>query len=238
MKKLDSLTIFFPFLNDEGTVERQISFAYKIGRQVAKDREVIAIHGGASNDNTMGKILEMKQKYPSLIVVDRFDNSEGYAVIRHGFDEASKEWVFYTDGDAQYRIEKSLIPLIRKQQATNADVINGYKKNRKDSFWRVVLGGLYAHLSRLLLQLPVRDVDCDFRLIRRRLLTKIKLESNGASILPELVKKIHLSGAKFSEIAIPHYSRIWGESNYNILDLAKEKVLGDFRLYFRMRKYL
>ncbi|OGK14744.1 hypothetical protein A3H80_04580 [Candidatus Roizmanbacteria bacterium RIFCSPLOWO2_02_FULL_37_19] len=237
MEKLKSLTIFFPFLNDEGTVERQISYAYKIGKRITKNLEVIALHGGPSTDNTMGRILQMKEIYPDLIVIDKFRNTEGYAVIKHGLFSASKDWIFYTDGDAQYRLEKDLPKLIKKQKETGVDVVNGYKKRRKDSFWRIFLGNIYAHFSKTLLQLPIRDVDCDFRLIRTEYIKKIQLESRNASILPELIIKLQLIGARFAEIPVSHYTRVWGKSNYTIASLAKEKIIGDFRLYFRMRKY-
>lgn len=237
MQKLDSLTIFFPFLNDEGTVERQITMAYEIGKKVAKDFEVIAIHGGASVDNTMGRILEMKQKYPSLIVLDKFDNKEGYAVIKYGLAKASKKWIFYTDGDAQYHLEKDLPRLIESQFKTMADVVNGYKKRRRDSLWRVLLGSIYARFSRLLLDLPISDIDCDFRLIRRDFLKRITLQSTDSTILPELIKKLALQKALFAEVSVSHYPRIWGNSNYNILDLIKEKIVGDVSFFLELRRY-
>jgi glycosyltransferase involved in cell wall biosynthesis len=237
LTKLSSLTIFYPFYNDEGTVERQIHFAYEIGKSVSNDLEVIAINGGRSKDNTFEKIKEMQKKYPNLIIIDKTENTEGYAVIKYGLQKASKEWVFYTDGDAQYRVEDDLVKLVKKQQKTNADVINGHKKHRGDSFIRTFLGNVYKRLSCAVFQLPIRDVDCDFRLIRTSLLKKIKLESKDASILPELVKKLELAGAKFSEVQVSHYRRMYGKSNYTAFSLLKEKVIGDIKLYFKMRNY-
>src|SRR5207248_636128 len=102
MKKLSSLTIFFPFLNDEGTVAKAISDAYFYGQHVAQKLEVIAIHGGRSHDKTLSEIKKQKKIHSDLIVIDKTENNEGYAVIKHGFAKASKDWVFYTDGDLQY----------------------------------------------------------------------------------------------------------------------------------------
>src|SRR3989338_11668156 len=144
--KLTSLSIFFPFYNDEGTVERQIENAYSTGRKASDDLEVIAVHGGNSKDGTFGKILEMKQKYPKLRIVDKKDNTEGYAVIKYGLAACNKDWIFYTDGDAQYHIEEDLPTLVTRQIESEADVVNGYKKNRGDSFIRVFLGNVYALL--------------------------------------------------------------------------------------------
>lgn len=237
MKKLESLSIFFPFLNDEGTVSRQIHLAYSIGKRLTDNLQVIAIIGGKSRDRTASRIKEMKEIYPTLKIIDKSRNKEGYAVIKHGFNNANKKWIFYTDGDAQYHLETDLERLIEKQQKTNADVINGYKKSRRDAFVRVLLGNLYAKFSKTILQLPIRDVDCDFRLIRKSYISKINLESTDSTILPELIKKLQIAGASFAEIPVSHYPRIWGNSNYNIPDLIREKLLGDIRFFFELKKY-
>lgn len=237
MKKLSSLTIFFPFYNDEGTVERQIKHAFDVGKRIARSLEVIAIHGGKSKDNTLQKIKKMQERYPTLKCINKIKNKEGYAVIKYGLEQAKNAWVFYTDGDAQYHLEEDLIQLIKKQQKTNADIVNGYKKKRSDSLMRVFLGKVYARLSKIIFGLPIRDTDCDFRLIRKKYLKKIFLESKDSSILPELIKKLQLKGAKFVETPVSHYPRIYGRSNYNIFLLIKEKIVGDFKLFLKMRTY-
>lgn len=236
MKQLSGLTIFFPFLNDEGTVERQIILAYTVGKRYAKEVEVIAIHGGHSSDQTKKKIIQMQSFYPKLIVLNKESNTEGYAVIKHGFLKASKDWVFYTDGDAQYHLEEDLIKLIEKQEKSKADVVNGYKMTRHDVRIRVILGNIYKFMSRKIFSLPIRDVDCDFRLIRKSILNKINLESSDASILPELIIKLNMLNAKFAEVPVRHYARVYGKSNYTAFGLMKEKIIGDFKLYLKIRK--
>lgn len=237
MKPIKSLSIFFPFFNDEGTVERQIRIAFQLGEELCgKNFEVIAIHGGRSKDKTRQKIKLMKKRFPSLIYIDKSRNKEGYAVIKHGFAAATKEWIFYTDGDAQYHLEDDLAKFITTQLKTQSDVVNGYKSKRRDPIWRVALGGIYARLARFVFNLPIRDIDCDCRLIRKNMLDKIVLESSDASILPELIKKLDIVGARFTEVPVIHYKRVWGSSNYSALDLIREKLLGDFQLYMDLKK--
>ncbi|MEI6650079.1 MAG: bifunctional glycosyltransferase family 2/GtrA family protein [Candidatus Moraniibacteriota bacterium] len=233
--KLDSLSIFFPFYNDEGTVEKQIEAAYEVGAEVADLVEVIAIHGGNSKDGTFAKIREMKERHPDLVVVDKTDNTEGYAVIKYGFAAATKDWIFYTDGDAQYDM-RELALLVQRHVDTGADVVNGYKTNRGDGFIRHFLGDMYARFSRYVFELPIRDTDCDFRLIRRECMDKITLLSENASILGEMIKKLEIVGATFVEVPVSHYSREYGISNYTPWGLFKEKLLGDLKLYFVIRK--
>lgn len=239
MSKLKSLSIFFPFYNDEGTVLKLISEAYILAPEISLDFEVIALHGGKSHDKTFEKILEAKDRYPDLKIINKNDNSEGYAVIKYGFESSTKDWVFYTDGDNQYDL-KDLKKLVKVHFDTNSDVINGFKLNRADGFLRLFLGNLYARFSSYIFELPIRDTDCDFRLIRNSYLKKLKLKSKDSSILVELVKKLELEGARFSEVGVGHFKRAYGSSNYSPLKLVIEKVKGDFKLYiiFKNKEYL
>lgn len=234
-KKLKSLSLFFPFFNDAGTVKKQIDAAYYYGSQVSSDLEVIAIHGGASRDNTLNEIYRQQRRYHDLILIDKTDNQEGYAVIKHGFRQASKEWIFYTDGDAQYHLN-DLEKLVIKQQETGADVVNGYKRARRDSGWRRILGEGYRIAAQVCFRLPIRDVDCDFRLIKRRWLKKINLEGRNSSILVELIKKLEAVGASFAEVPVNHYPRIYNKSNYTVFHLLSEKLIGDTQVFFNLLK--
>lgn len=237
MKKLKSLTIFFPFFNDAGTVEKAIFDAYFYGKRLTQNLEVIAIHGGKSRDNTLIQIVKQKNKYPGLVIVDKTDNREGYAVIKHGFKKATKDWLFYTDGDLQYRLE-DLQKLVIAQLKTGADVINGYRVNRQDSIIRILFGSVYNKITKRLFNPPIRDLTCDFRLIRRSFLKKITLEAHDASILLELIKKLQYSGAKFAEVKVKHWPRVYGKSNYNIWNLLKERVAGDLKTFSKHKKNL
>jgi putative flippase GtrA len=232
--KLNSLSMFFPFFNDEGTVVEVIDKAFEVGNNLTDDLEVIAIHGGNSKDKTFEKILQSVKKHPTLKVLDRKDNTEGYAVIKQGFLNSSKEWVFYTDGDAQYSLD-DLHKLVQKLDEDDFDVINGYKTNRGDGVVRHILGDLYAKFSTFIFELPIRDTDCDFRLLKNKFLQKIELVSTDSSILGELIKKLEVSGAKFGEVPVSHFDRKYGKSNYTPFGLFKEKLVGDLKLYFKLR---
>lgn len=235
MKKLKSLSIFFPFLNDEQTVAKAIDLAYSEGKKLTNQLEVIAINGGKSSDGTFNEIKKQNKKHPDLVIIDKVENKEGYAVIKYGLTRASKEWIFYTDGDMQYDV-KELTKLIDKQKKTGADVVNGYKKSRNDNATRKIFGFFYQKISKLLFKLPISDLDCDFRLIRTSFLKKIDLKSQDSSILLEMIKKLEKTGAKFAEIEVNHFPRRYGQSNYKIINLLKEKILGDIKVFKSLNK--
>jgi SAM-dependent methyltransferase len=234
--RLSSLSIFFPFFNDAGTVHRQIEDAYRYGKELADDLEVIAIHGGRSSDDTLASIEGLRGRFPDLRIVDCTTNRAGYAVIAHGFAAATKDWVFYTDGDAQYHLD-DLARLVERQIQTGADVVNGYKMKRRDPVPRRVLGEAYRRLGRMVLDLPIRDPDCDFRLIRRRYLEQIDFESQDSAILAEMVKKLQFLGARFTEVGVNHYPRTYGRSNYSVLGLVREKLISETKVWLQLRRY-
>jgi hypothetical protein len=105
------------------------------------------------------------------------------------------------------------------------DLVNGYKISRSDPFHRIVIGRLYHHIVKLLFGLSVRDVDCDFRLMRRTIFEKIDLEKRSGVICLELMKKIEDAGFRIVEVPVHHYHRAFGKSQFfNVPRIAKTAV--------------
>jgi len=129
-----------------------------------------------------------------------------------GFAKATKDLIFYTDGDAQYdpRELKLLLPALRD----DVDVVNGWKIDRGDPLHRIIIGRIYHHTVKLLFGFKLRDVDCDFRLIRRHVFDDIELESDSGTICLELVKKLQDAGYRFAEVPVHHYHRTYGKSQF------------------------
>jgi len=200
--------------------------------------EVIVIDDGSS-DGSQKLLRDLAKKYPNVFRPIFHRTNRGYGgALRDGFKSARYDLIFYTDGDAQYHLEEDLPKLAEKQIETGADVVNGYKKDRGDNLIRTFLGNGYAFFSRLLFRIPIRDTDCDFRLIRKIVMNNITLESKDASILPEMIKKLEMAGAKFVEVPVNHYEREYGKSSYTAFGLLKEKLIGDIKLFLKMRKLI
>jgi hypothetical protein len=104
--------------------------------------------------------------------------------------------------------------LWERSQASEVDLVNGYKISRSDPLHRIIIGRLYHHTVKMLFGLRVRDVDCDFRLMRRTIFDKIQLEKNSGVICLELMKKIHDAGFSIAEVPVHHYHRAYGKSQF------------------------
>ena len=129
-----------------------------------------------------------------------------------GSQHATKDLVFYTDGDGQYDVSE--LPILLMLLTDDTDFVNGMKMTRQDPPHRVFVGNLHRFVTRWSFWLPITDVDCDFRLIRRSILDGIELRSNSGSICVELVKQAQRAGAQFREVSVHHYARQSGESQF------------------------
>jgi glycosyltransferase involved in cell wall biosynthesis len=206
-----SLSIFFPAYNDSGTIASLVITAVRTARRLTLDFEVIVVNDG-SVDGTVEILEELARLYPEVRVVHH-ERNRGYGgALRTGFQTATRELVFYTDGDAQY--DPSEMEALWRAFDDRVDMVNGYKISRSDPLHRVVIGRIYHHLVRLLFGLTIRDVDCDFRLMRRAIFDSVHLEKNSGVICLEMMKKIQDAGFRIAEVPVHHYHRAYGRSQF------------------------
>lgn len=216
-----SVSIFFPYLNDWGTVGSMVTLAIATVSRYTDDWEVLLIDDGSSKESSTALksiVKEIYTKYDirntrKTIRIIHHEKNRGYGgALRSGFAGAKKDLIFYTDCDAQYDPQE-LSKLLTKMKP-DIGMVNGYKRKRHDPFHRIIIGSLYHHVVKYMFGLPLRDTDCDFRLIRRRVFDKVKLFENTGTICVELVKKVHVHGFPIVEVPVHHYFRTSGKSQF------------------------
>lgn len=212
MSTTSGLSVFFPAYNDSGTIASLVIRAVQVAGTLTPDYEVIVINDG-SKDATSQILDELVKVYPDHVRIVHHAQNRGYGgALRSGFATASKDLVFYTDGDAQY--DPAEMTLLWDTMRPDVDWVNGYKISRSDPTHRIVIGRVYHHLVKRLFGLKVRDVDCDFRLIRRRVFDAVRLEKNSGVICLEMMKKFHDAGFRVAEVPVHHYHRAYGKSQF------------------------
>jgi glycosyltransferase involved in cell wall biosynthesis len=209
---MPGLTVFFPAYNDGGTIASLVIAAVKVASTITPDYEVIVVNDGSTDDSA--KILdELGHIYPDHLRVVHHEKNRGYGgALRTGFASATKEFIFYTDGDAQY--DPTEMTLLWNRMTDDVDWVNGWKISRADPLHRIVIGRIYHHLVRMLFGLRVRDVDCDFRLMRRRIFDVVRLEKDSGVICLEMMKKFQDAGFRVAETPVHHYHRAHGHSQF------------------------
>jgi glycosyltransferase involved in cell wall biosynthesis len=205
------LSIFFPAYNDSGTIASLVITALRTVRTLTPDHEVIVVNDG-SKDGTADILDELAALYPQVRVVHHESNRGYGGALRTGFATATRELVFYTDGDAQY--DPAEMAALWRRFDDTVDLVNGYKISRSDPLHRVIIGRVYHHTVKLLFGLTVRDVDCDFRMMRRSIFEKVRLEKNSGVICLEMMKKITDAGFRIAEVPVHHYHRAYGKSQF------------------------
>ena len=205
------LSVFFPAYNDSGTIASLVITALQTARALTPDFEVIVVNDGSA-DATPRIADELARTYPEVRVVHH-ERNRGYGgALQSGFKAATRDLVFYTDGDAQY--DPSEMTRLWDALDDSIDLVNGYKISRSDPFHRIVIGRIYHHTVKLLFGLRVRDVDCDFRLLRRSIFEQVSLEKTSGVICLEMMKKIQDAGFRIAEVPVHHYHRAYGRSQF------------------------
>jgi len=204
-----SISVFFPAYNDAGTIPSMVLSAILTLRELTDDYEVIVVND-ASQDHTGELLAELERQYDCVRIVTHAKNKGYGGALRSGFSNATRDLIFYTDGDAQY--DPRELKLLMQVFRDDVDMVNGYKIVRNDPLHRVIIGGIYQHLVRFAFGLKLRDPDCDFRVMRRSIFERVQLQSNSGVICVEMMKKIEDNNFRIVEVPVHHYHRAYGKS--------------------------
>jgi glycosyltransferase involved in cell wall biosynthesis len=204
------ISAFFPAYNDWGTIASLVVLVSAVMRELTDDWEVIVVND-ASPDHTSQILDELQKTNPNLRVITHEKNRGYGGALRSGFSAARKEYIFYTDGDAQYDVRELKVLW---EGRGNADLVNGYKIARSDPLHRKIVGKLYHRFVKTCFGLAINDVDCDFRLIKRSVFDRVELKRDSGLICVELVTKIEKNGFTVAQVPVHHYHRLHGRSQF------------------------
>jgi len=210
-KRPIGLSIFFPAYNDAGTIASLVITARKTAQKLTSDFEIIIVDDGSA-DATPDISDELARTYPDVRVIHHPKNRGYGGALRTGFSSAEKELIFYTDGDAQY--DPAELEALWPAMTEGVDLVNGHKVSRSDPLHRIIIGKIYHWTVKILFALRIRDVDCDFRLMRRTIFDTVHLEHNSGVICLEMMKKIQDAGFHVAEVPVHHYHRAFGKSQF------------------------
>ncbi|RMF83209.1 MAG: glycosyltransferase family 2 protein [Planctomycetota bacterium] len=231
MKPL-SLTIFFPCHNEEENVERVTRKAVEVGRTVADDLEVIIVDDG-SKDRT-GEIADrLAAEIPEVRAVHNNPNRGYGGALQSGFRAATKNWIFYTDGDGQFDIGElpDVLPMLEEY-----DVVSCYRLDRKDSALRKLNAALWSGLVNFLFSIRLRDIDGAFKIYPKPFIDAIELHSEGALIDTEMLAKARNRGLSIGQKGVHHYPRTAGEQSGAKLRVILRAFRELFKLYRQIKR--
>lgn len=232
---LKGLSVFLPAYNEEKNLEKTVDNVRQNIVKVADKWEIIIVDDG-SKDST-GKIADNLAKSDKHIRVIHHNPNRGYgAAFKSGLYAGQYEWISFIDSDGQFDFGE-IGNLIARQEKTKADAVIGYYLKRRVSFIRILNSKIWQFIVFLLFGLNVKDIDCGFKLISKKIIDTIpRLESErGAFISSEFLIKAKSSGFKIVEIGVHHYPRIEGEATGAKLNVIIQSFVDLFRLWQKLR---
>lgn len=233
---LPELSVFFPCYNEGENIRNTIECALPIIKEISEKWEVIIVNDG-SKDNTLIEAEKLAKTYGKNIRIINHEINKGYGgAFKSGLYGSRYKWIVFTDADGQFDF-KDVYELIEKQRETGADLVIGYYLERKVPLYRIWGSKLWEFVVFILFGLKVRDTDCGFKLISRKVPDRIpRLEAErGPFINSEFLIQAKNSGFKVVETGVHHYPRLKGKAtgtNFNVLVAAFKDL---FRLWFKLR---
>jgi glycosyltransferase involved in cell wall biosynthesis len=201
------ISAVMPAFNEEANLEQSVGRMADALQACARGFEIIVVDDG-SQDGTAAVLERLKAAHPNLRVI-RHPLNRGYgAALRSGFAAARFSWIFLMDADNQFdpsEVERLLA------RAAGADIVAGYRKHRRDPVLRRLNAWAFFTMVRLLFGGLVRDVNCAFKLMRRDLIERMALHSEGALINTEILVLARQLGARVVEVPVEHYPRKAGK---------------------------
>jgi hypothetical protein len=197
--------------NDAETIAGLVESAAAALDEIGLEGEIVVVDDGSADDS-LERLAEVAAREPRLRVVEHAVNRGYGGALRSALGEARGDWVFYTDGDGQY--DPAQLVRLAEHVTANVDWIQGYKRYRSDPLSRRVIGSVYAAAMGFAFGLPIRDIDCDFRLMRGEHVRSLRLEKDSGAICVELVHGLQSAGAHCVEVEVDHFERFHGTSQF------------------------
>jgi len=226
--EITSLSVFFPCYNEKDSVRSLTEKTLSVIAEICTDYEVILVDDGSS-DGTSTIADQLAHEYPAVRVIHHPQNKGYGAALQSGFRAATKDYVFYTDGDGQFNIGElpKLLPLIKTY-----DIVSAYRIRRQDNMIRKINAYCWTKLVGFLFHLNLKDIDCAFKLYKREIFDHIEMHSTGALIDTEILARAQRKGYTMTQIGVHHYPRLAGQQT----GATVKVILRAFKELFKLRK--
>ena len=226
-----ALSIVVPVHDEEDSLEplhRELDAALA---SVPGGIEMIFVDDG-SRDTSLRVLRDLARKDPRVRVVALGTHRGQSAALDAGFRASSAAVIATLDADLQNDPRDILLLL---PYLEHADVVNGVRRQRRDSLVRVLASRIANRLRNWVTGESVSDVGCSLRVMRRRYLRRVKLYQGMHRFLPTLLR---LEGARVVEVDVRHRPRRFGRSKYGIFDRLGEGLVDLFAVFWMQRRAL
>ena len=206
--RLSSLSVIFPAFNEQCNIQATVESARRALFKLSSEWEIIVVNDG-SYDWTRDLCDSLARKYSEMRVIHHAENLGYGAALKSGIKAARCEWIFFSDADGQFDLE-DLSKLVKR--AGDCDVIAGFRRHRRDPFYRSINAWGWNMLVRLVLGIRVRDIDCAFKLFHRKVFERVEMRAVGAMVNTEILAQALGFGFRIAEVEVTHHPRRAGRA--------------------------
>lgn len=206
-------SVVVPVYNEGKNIPLFFSSLRKTMESIGKDFEIIFVDDG-SQDDTAAIIKKETQNYPYVKLLSFKQNFGKSFALQSGFEAAQGNYVITLDGDCQYDTDDIKL-LLKEIETKKLDIMCGWRKFRKDPFFKKFFSKLANWLRVLIFRESIHDVGCAFRVYSREPLKDMRLKREQHRFVTVILKK---KGYSIGEAIVNHYPRKNGRSKYGIWD--------------------
>lgn len=204
-----ALSLVFPAWNEAENLPALLESALAIGAQLGVDFEIVIVDDGSADASR--ELLDRWCRRDERVRAVHHAENLGYgAALRAGLKAARGEFVFFSDADLQFDLAE-----IRRllAHAGEYEIVAGYRAPRRDPWLRRLIAAVWGALVRGLFDLPVRDIDCAFKVFHRSVLEAIPIQSVGAFVNTEILVRARAAGFRIQQVPVSHRRRRSGRQS-------------------------
>ncbi|MCP4649197.1 MAG: glycosyltransferase [PVC group bacterium] len=216
MEKYRKVSIVIPIYNESDNLVLLNKQLIEVLNSLEIDYEIVYVDDGSCDGS--GAVLKKIHKDSNQVKIVSLSRNFGQTqAISAGIDNSDGDVVIAMDADLQN--DPADIPRLLEKLEEGYDVVSGWRKNRRDSFWSRKVPSYLANLiCGLFVKIKLHDLGCTLKAYRRTVLEQIEFCGEIHRILPLYAM---MQGAKITEIPVKHHPRQHGVSKYGMSRIFK-----------------
>lgn len=211
------ISVVIPVYNEEENLEELYRRLTQTLDKLGKPYEIILTNDGSKDQSS--KILQtLHERRPTQIRVIEFNGNFGqHMAIMAGFERVRGEIIITMDADLQNPPEE--IPKLVAAMEAGHDVVNAYRENRQDSWWRLFVSKAHNKIRAWMMpKLEMRDEGCMLRAYHRNIVDLMASTGETTTFIPALALNY---ASNPTEVGVMHEQRFAGKSNYSFYGLIR-----------------
>jgi len=211
-----TVSIVLPVYNEKESIPILLQQIRGAMEQTDYQHEVIFVDDG-STDGSTEELQKMVQNHPEVTAIFFRRNFGQSAATAAGIDYATGDIVVMMDSDLQN--DPADIPKLLERIEDGADIVSGWRKNRKDDkLLRNFPSWVANRLIRKISGLHIHDLGCSLKAYRAEVIKQVKLYGETHRFIAIYANMI---GGRVDEVEVQHHKRQHGESKYGLSRIVK-----------------